>query len=113
MSSFGKRLKECREQKGLSQQELGGALQTTYSVIGKYERDEMKPSIDVAVKLANALGTTVGYLVGENVDSSILKDQSMLKRINDISSMNEEEQKEVLFCLDAGIHLIKFRRMMK
>jgi hypothetical protein len=30
-------------------------LETSYTVIGKYERDEMKPSIDVANRAQNAL----------------------------------------------------------
>lgn len=34
-------------------------LNTSYSVIGKYERDEMIPSIEVAKNIAKILGTTV------------------------------------------------------
>jgi transcriptional regulator with XRE-family HTH domain len=52
MSTFGKRLRECREALKLSQQDLGKLAKTAYTVIGKYERDEMKPSITVAEKLA-------------------------------------------------------------
>lgn len=52
MSSFGKRLRECRKAKGPSQKELGKLLETSYTVTGKYERDEMKPSIDMAKKIS-------------------------------------------------------------
>ena len=55
MSTFGKKLRECREAKGLSQKELAKLLNTSYSVIGKYERDEMQPSIEAAKKIAKAL----------------------------------------------------------
>jgi ribosome-binding protein aMBF1 (putative translation factor) len=50
LDSFGKILKECREAKGLSQSELARQLDTHHSIIGKYERDEVKPSIDVVKK---------------------------------------------------------------
>ena len=96
MSSFGKRLRECREAKGLSQQDLGKLLDTSYTVIGKYERDEMKPSIDVANKLAKLVGTTIGYLLGESKDMNILKDPAMLKRL-------------ILYTLDALIKNVKLK----
>jgi len=74
---------------GLSQQDLAKLLETSYTVIGKYERDEMKPSIDVAKKLAKLVDTTVGYLLGESKDMNVLKDPNMLKRLNDIQSFPE------------------------
>jgi ribosome-binding protein aMBF1 (putative translation factor) len=55
-------------------------LETSYTVIGKYERDEMKPSIDVAKKLAKLVDTTVGYLLGESKDMNVLKDPAMLSK---------------------------------
>jgi transcriptional regulator with XRE-family HTH domain len=49
-TTFGKKLRECREDKDLSQQELAKILKTSHSVIGRYERDEMSPSIDAVKK---------------------------------------------------------------
>lgn len=45
MKGFGKKLRECREAKELSQQELAKMLKTSHSVVGRYERAEMVPSI--------------------------------------------------------------------
>ncbi|PWV55765.1 helix-turn-helix domain-containing protein [Chitinophaga sp. S165] len=64
MSSFGKKLREAREAKGFSQAELARQVESHHSIIGKYERDEVKPTIDVVKKLAEVLDTTVGYLFG-------------------------------------------------
>lgn len=66
MDTFGKRLTECRNAKTFFQKELAKAFNTSYTTIGKYERDEMTPSIEVAKKLAKLPDTTVGYLLGEN-----------------------------------------------
>ncbi|KFD38116.1 hypothetical protein AT05_11755 [Schleiferia thermophila str. Yellowstone] len=52
MDSFGKRLRACREDKGLSQQVIAKQLNTSHSEIGRYERDEMSPSVEVARKMA-------------------------------------------------------------
>jgi transcriptional regulator with XRE-family HTH domain len=48
-------------------------LETSTSVIGRYERDEMPPSIEAAKKLAKILDTTVGYLLGETDQADIFK----------------------------------------
>lgn len=100
MDSFGKKLRECREAKNYSQKELAKLLVTSYSVIGKYERDEMLPSIEAAKKIAGLLDTTVGYLLGESSDTNVLKDKVMLNRLNDISKLPEKDKECVLYTID-------------
>lgn len=62
-----------------------------FEELGKYERDEVKPTIDVVKRLADVLETTAGYLLGESEDRELLKDPSMLKRLNDISKFPEAD----------------------
>lgn len=107
MQSFGKKLRECREAKNLSQSALAKLLNTNHSIIGKYERDEVKPTIDVVKKLVNALDTNVGYLLGETENLNVLKDSSMLKRLNDVANFSKKEQEHILFTLDAMITKVK------
>jgi transcriptional regulator with XRE-family HTH domain len=104
MASFGKKLRECRENKNLSQSEVAKLLGTNHSIIGKYERDEVKPTIDVVKKLANILDTTVGYLLGETEESDLFKDKKMLQRLQDITRLPEQERNSILLTLD---HFIK------
>lgn len=42
--------------KGHQPGDLAGHLGTKGPAIGRYERDEMKPSIDIATKMANVVG---------------------------------------------------------
>lgn len=60
-----------------------------HSIIGRDEREEAKPTIDVVVMLAKILDTTVGYLLGESEDKDLLKDPAMLKRLNEIEKMDK------------------------
>jgi transcriptional regulator with XRE-family HTH domain len=110
MDSFGKKLRECRETKNLSQNELARLIEAHHSIIGKYERDEVKPSIDVVKKIANILDTTVGYLLGESQDTQFLKDPTMMQRLNDISKFPDNDKEHVLYTLDAMIRDIKTRQ---
>lgn len=104
MDTFGKRVAECRKEKNLSQKELAAIFKTSHTTIGKYERDEMVPSIEAAKKLANILDTTVGYLLGETKDAELFKDKKMLQRFQDIMKLPEQERSSILLTLD---HFIK------
>ena len=110
MQSFGKKLKACRETKKISQNELAKLIEAHHSIIGKYERDEVKPSIDVVVKMANVLNTTVGFLLGETEDNNALKDPLMLKRLNDINTLPNKEKEALLLTVDAFLRDFKTKR---
>ena len=110
MDTFGKRLRECRKIKGLSQNELAGLLHTNHSVIGKYERDDVKPSIDVVKRLAEVLNTTIAYLLGEAETDELFRDPDMLRRLKEINALPEEDKRHILFNLDAVLRDVKTRQ---
>lgn len=111
MISFGKKLAILRKEQKLSQSELASKLNTSVSVISRYEREEMTPSIETAVKLANLLQTSVGYLLGESENDNLLKDPEMIKRLNQITEFNDQEREKIFFTLDAVIREIKNRKL--
>ena len=77
--------------------ELAKKLGTSTSVIGRYERDEMTPSIEAAKKVAKFLNTTVGYLLGETAETNLLSDPDMLKRLNDIANLLSTDKEHILY----------------
>lgn len=107
MDSFGKKIATLRKGMKISQGELAKQLGTSTSVIGRYERDEMTPSIEAAKNLAKILNTTVGYLLGETEQENVFKNPDMLKRLNDIASFSKKDQEHILFAIDAMITKIK------
>lgn len=111
MSTFGKRLAALRKDHKLSQTELAKQLNTSVSVISRYERDEMTPSVSTALKLAELMGTTVGYLLGENDDADLFKDPSMLQRFKDISKLDSKSKEHVLFAIDSMIRSVKLKSL--
>lgn len=113
MATFGKKLRECREAKGFSQSKLAQELGLHHSIIGRYERDEAKPTIDVVKGMAKALTTTVGYLLGESDNAVLIKDPKMLKRFQEISTLSDEDQKCVFSLLDAFLAKSKIQAMLK
>jgi len=111
--TFGKKLRECREAKGFSQSDVAKLLNTNHSIIGKYERDEVKPTIDVVKKLADHLDTTVGFLLGETQDMNMLKDPMMLKRLNDIINLPDKDRECILYTIDNLLASAKTRAAYK
>lgn len=110
MDTFGTRLRDCRKEKGLSQNELAKALETNHSVIGKYERDEVKPSIDVVKKLSAMLGTTSSYMLGETDSDELFKDPDMLRRLKEINALPPKDKDCILYNLDAVLRDVRTRQ---
>lgn len=64
---IGKRIKELRISKGLSQQELGDLLGVTKVSICGYENGTRTPGLDVFCALADIFETTTDYLLGREI----------------------------------------------
>ena len=109
MSDFSKRLRDRREELKLSQSALAKLVGVHHSIIGRYERSEAKPTIDVISSMAKALNTTVSFLLGENEDATLFQDPSMLKRFKDIISLPEEDKSALLRNVDAFLRDAKTR----
>lgn len=105
--SFGKRLLEARKNRGLSQEEVAKVLGTKGPAIGRYERDEMKPSVEVARKMADLLDVSLDYLTGK---TDIEFDSATLKRIEAISDLPEGDRNFILRALDGLLRDIKTQR---
>ena len=64
---IGKRIKDLRIEKGLSQQELGDMIGVTKVSICGYENGTRIPSLESFGLLADVFGTTTDYLLGREV----------------------------------------------
>jgi transcriptional regulator with XRE-family HTH domain len=95
---FGERLALVRKKKKVSQDELAKAIGVHATVIGRYERSEVKLSIEVATKMAEALGVSLDNLVGLAEHEL---DNAITKKILSIQSLNEEDKTMVYKTIDA------------
>ena len=65
MTIFSERLKELREEKHLTQQELADKVGISRVGYGYWEKGKREPNFDKIKLLARYLDTSVGYLLGE------------------------------------------------
>ena len=95
------RLKELREEKGLSQKETADAFQVSRRGVQYWESGESQIKPDKAQLLADYFGVSVGYLLGYSDDKretkSVEKLENVyvefLKNINTISDIDLEDLK--------------------
>jgi transcriptional regulator with XRE-family HTH domain len=107
---FGNRLLSLRKEQGWSQPELGKKIGTSGAIIGRYERGEITPSIEVAKKLADAFGVTLDYLIDDKKMPNILQNQAMLTRWKEIDSLETPEQERILSVIDSLVRDAKARQ---
>jgi transcriptional regulator with XRE-family HTH domain len=63
--AFGKVVKQERQKRGLSQEALAHEADIHRTHIGFIERGERSPSVDVAAKVAGALGVPLSKLIAQ------------------------------------------------
>lgn len=102
---FGKRVKELRNKKGLSQDRVAQAIGISRSRYSHYENNRVEPDIELIRKIANYYDVKVDYLIGrteiENDNENdelekILDDPDTQLMFNDWKNMSEEERKEAI-----------------
>ena len=64
---IGKRVKDLRVQAQISQQELGNIIGVTKVSVCGYESGSRVPSLDTLLKLADALNTSIDFLLGREI----------------------------------------------
>lgn len=108
--NIGERIIRLRKDKGWSQNELAKMLGTSGPIIGRYERNEMVPSVEVAKKLADAFDTTLDYLVDETGKQAEIKDKAMLNRVVEIEHLDQEDKNTILRVVDSLLRDAKAKK---
>ena len=64
---FGRRLRELRAAKGLSQNKLAEILGVSASTVALYENNFRMPSYDALIRIADFFGVSTDYLLGNDI----------------------------------------------
>ncbi len=105
--TIGEHIMLLRKQKGLSQADLGKAIGTSGDIVGRYERNIMSPSIEVIIKMADALDVSIDFLVGK---TNLQLDRTTLDRLEDIGKLNDDARQYIFNHLDLMIRDFKTKK---
>lgn len=76
---FGKRIKALRIANGMNQVEFGKTLSVTKQSVSNWENENIMPSVDMLVRIANRFSVSADYLLG--LDSRTVLDVTGLTEI--------------------------------
>lgn len=130
-NAFGERLKELREARKLTQEELGKMVGTTRQTISNYEIGKRKADYEMLEALADIFNVDIDYLLGKTNKTTLLP-QSMGKSFEfktpqeavdfllkqnvimgynglDITKLSEEEQVEYANEILNQIKLVSYK----
>lgn len=83
MGTYGKKIKELRSSKRISQRELSEVLDISPATISRYEKELIEPTEEVIVKTAIYFGVSTDYLLGltscPKVHSDVIKNYEIMK----------------------------------
>ncbi len=115
ISSLPGKLKKLRQSRGLSQGQLGNKLDVNVQLISKYECGVVCPPTNMMVKIASVFDVSLDYLLRDEADVAINKIQSreLLKHIEEIEKLPEEDQQVLTSLLDAYIKKYKFEQLAR
>lgn len=91
---FMKRMKELRQKKGISMEELATALNVSKSRVNMWENNGSVPRSDVLVKIAEYYNVPTDYLLGNNNSSESPTDAKLNALQRNLGKLNEEELKK-------------------
>ena len=100
-NSFSKRLQERRDVLDLSQEELAKKAKLQATAISHFETGGRKPSFENLRNLADALETTVDYLMGrsDTQDAALAAGDQLYRDYEKLSASDREVAREMMATL--------------
>lgn len=108
--AIGDKILALRKEHNWSQQQLAKLVGTSGPIVGRYERGEMTPSVEVAKKLAETFGVTLDYLADETGSAANIKDKAMLRRLMEIEALDGDDKKTIVHVLDSLLRDAKAKK---
>lgn len=106
--NIGDKISSLRKKKNWSQIDLAKEINASREIISRYERNESQPSVDMIVKIADAFGVTIDFLIGKSENASF--DKETVDRINDIYKMDNSTKGVLFNVIDTYIQNFKTKQ---
>ena len=95
------KIKELREEKGLSQKKLADGIGTSQRNIGRWENEENEPTMSQLIKLAKYFNCSIDFLAGKDDDETVLSRSTTLslkeqKLLKSFALLDNEEKDKII-----------------
>ena len=90
------KIKEIRESKGITRQELADLIGVSARTVGRYETEERTPDEEKVRQMAEVLGVCIGELCEEGKEMGINKQDGVSQ--NEVKEIQKREKSDVVLC---------------
>lgn len=92
------RIRNLREEFGFTQQDLANRLESSKSVIGLYESETRKPSLEILIKLSEIFNCSIDYILCKTDVRNFDKDEQSFKFAyqKEMEGLSEQEIADAL-----------------
>jgi len=100
------RIQTLRKQAGLTQIELADKIGVSKSQFIRYESKNVQPPANIINKLADALATSVDFLISGDKNEKAkasLKNSELIQRFKEVDSLPEDEQGVLIKIISAYV----------
>ncbi|MFZ5764022.1 MAG: helix-turn-helix domain-containing protein [Thermodesulfobacteriota bacterium] len=113
--SLGSKIKQLRQERSWSQDELAFHAQIDGRQISRYENDKVTPSVEVVVKLAKAFDVSVDHLLFDNAPKRPLHEPTgrLAEKILHMDNLSEEDEASLLHVVSAIEAKNKLKSLMQ
>lgn len=108
MLDIASKIVALRKKHKWSQADLAKQIDASREIIGKYERGENLPSIEMTLKMAKAFSVTIDYLIGDGEFASFDKDT--VDRITSIQQLDQKTRSILFNLIDTYIQNFKTKQ---
>lgn len=112
-NKLGTRILQLRKNKGWSQTDLANEVGISYAQIGRYETKDAQPPAEVLKNIADALDTTVDFLLNGNTGdkaSAALQDAELIRYFKEIENMPADDKEALVRVIAAFIRDVKTKQ---
>lgn len=89
---LGLKIKELRQNRGLTQEKLGELVNCNTSHISNIENNHTKVSLNVLLSIANSLHSSIDYLLSNQYENtSLALDNEILRVLKDCDNIKKEK----------------------
>ncbi len=112
-NKLGNRIIELRKNKNWSQSQLADKVGISYAQIGRYETKDAQPPAEVLKKMADALDSTVDFLInGSTADkaNASLQDAEVIRYFKEVDNLPNEDKSALLRVISGFIRDVKTKQ---
>ena len=112
-NKLGNRIIELRKAKNWSQSQLADKVGVSYAQIGRYETKGSQPPAGVLKKIADALDTTVDFLVNGNTEDKAkasLVDAEVIRYFKEVDALPAEDKSALIRVIAGFIRDVKTKQ---